>query len=283
MGKCIYCGQPAGFLRSKHKECEVAHLESLRLQDAGRQQIIQTTSEFIQGQLPYEELEAQVSPIEETHNLSRDERSSLFVKAWEEIINKSLEDGPISPEKETRLVKFQKQFGLEQEVLDRNGVLTRFTKSAVIRDLLDGKIPERLNLSGSLPINFQKDEQIVWVFSPVKYLEDKIQREYVGGSQGMSFRVMKGVYYRVGAFKGHSVDHQERVLVAIGILAITNKHIYFYSERKSFKIPYTKIVSFEPMNDGIGIMKDSANAKLQTFITEDGWFTNNLISNLAKL
>ena len=52
-------------------------------------------------------------------------------------------------------------------------------------------------------MNFQKGEQIVWAFPGADYLEDKTKRQYVGGSQGVSIRVMKkAVYYRVGAFKG---------------------------------------------------------------------------------
>src|ERR1700726_1933815 len=29
MGKCVYCGEPAGFLRGKHSECEKKHADAL--------------------------------------------------------------------------------------------------------------------------------------------------------------------------------------------------------------------------------------------------------------
>ena len=29
MGKCLYCGQGAGFFRNKHNECEAKHLKGL--------------------------------------------------------------------------------------------------------------------------------------------------------------------------------------------------------------------------------------------------------------
>lgn len=29
MGKCLYCGQDAGFFRNKHNECETKHLQGL--------------------------------------------------------------------------------------------------------------------------------------------------------------------------------------------------------------------------------------------------------------
>jgi hypothetical protein len=94
---------------------------------------------------------------------------------------------------------------------------------------------------------------------------------------------MKGVYYRVGAFKGHAVEYTERVHVDNGWIAITNKNIYFAGPRKSLRLSYPKIVSFEPFRDGIGVMRDATTAKLQVFVTGDGWFTYNLVTNLSQI
>jgi hypothetical protein len=94
---------------------------------------------------------------------------------------------------------------------------------------------------------------------------------------------MKGVYYRVGAFKGHAVESTERVHIDTGWVVITTKNIYFAGPQKSVRIPYAKIVSFEPFSDGIGLMRDAATAKPQIFVTGDGWFTYNLVTNLSQL
>lgn len=51
---------------------------------------------------------------------------------------------------------------------------------------------------------------------------------------------------------------------------------------KSFRVPFKKIVSFQPFSDAVGVMRDAANAKLQTFVTGDGWFTYNLLTNLSS-
>jgi hypothetical protein len=83
--------------------------------------------------------------------------------------------------------------------------------------------------------------------------------------------------------KGHSVDRIERIHIDTGLLAITNKNIYFSGEEKGFRIPYAKIVAFHPFDEGVGIIRDTANAKLQIFVTGDGWFTYNLVTNLANL
>ena len=67
------------------------------------------------------------------------------------------------------------------------------------------------------------------------------------------------------------------------MVVITDKNIYFAGPAKSIRVPYVKIVSFQPFTDGFGIIRDGANTKPQLFITGDGWFTYNLITNLARL
>jgi hypothetical protein len=148
---------------------------------------------------------------------------------------------------------------------------------------LNGVIPRRMKVGENLPINLQKDEEVVWVFPGCEYLEDTTRREYVGHSQGMSFRIMKGVYYRVGGFKGRPIDRTERVHIDTGIVVLTNEHIFFAGPLKAVRVPYAKIVSFQPFSDGIGIIRDASSAKPQIFVTGDGWFTYNLATNLAHL
>jgi hypothetical protein len=153
----------------------------------------------------------------------------------------------------------------------------------VLREVLNGVVPKRMTFNSNLPINFQKGEQIVWVFPESSYLEDKTRRQYVGQSKGVSVRVMKGVYYRVGAFQGQPVEWIERVHLDTGYVVITNKNLYFAGPSKSLRIPYKKIVSFLSFSDSIGIIRDAANAKPQIFVTGDGWFPYNLLTNLAQL
>lgn len=283
MGNCKYCGKPAGFLRAKHPECEAEHFKRESIIQSGRQSIIDAVLHSIKSSDNFDSLDNAVSQIEQSSFLPSSERKVHLINGWEKAVDNFLEDGILDVKEETRLVQFKEHFNLSQSELDKNGALTRITKAAVLRDVLDGKIPQRMSLHGSLPINFQKGEQLIWAFTQSSYLEDKTRRQYVGGSQGASIRIMKGVYYRVGAFKAKPVDTTVRVHVDTGWVAITNKNLYFAGSAKSLRIPFTKIVSFEPFNDGIGVMRDAATAKPQIFVTGDGWFTYNLVTNLAQI
>ena len=68
----------------------------------------------------------------------------------------------------------------------------------------------------------------------------------------------------------------ETVHADIGLLGLTNKHIYFAGSRKKFRVRHDSIVSFDPYDDGLGIMRDAQTARPQTFRTGDGWFVYNL-------
>lgn len=275
MGDCTYCGKPAGFLRGKHAECETQF-------NRGTQKIVFEVIRAIKETSDFEKLSNIIPNIEKSAFIPSGNRKQYLIKGWEDSVEQFLDDGLLDKQEEERLVKFKNHFKLSSGDLDRHGALTKTVKAAILRDVLDGVVPERMSLDGKLPINFQKNEQLVWAFQNSKYLEDKTRRTYVGGSQGASIRVMKGVYYRVGSFKGHAVDEIERVHVDTGWVAVTTKNIYFAGPQKSVRLPYPKIVSFEPFSNGIGVIRDAATAKPQIFITGDGWFTYNLVTNLAQ-
>ena len=194
-----------------------------------------------------------------------------------------LDDHVLTEAEEAALVALQQALPISQQHLDKNGAISKLAQAALLRDISNGVISQRVEFIGALPFNLQKSETLVWIFQKVEYFEEKTRTQYVGGSSGVSFRIAKGVYYRTGGFKGERVQTAETVHVDNGMLGVTTKHIYFSGSSKRFRINYNKIVSFEPYSDGIGLQRDAQTAKPQSFLTGDGWFTYNLIVNLAQM
>lgn len=283
MGNCTYCGNPAGFLRSSHAECEQQHVRRQNLMEGGKKRIAFEASQAIRGNQGLVELENKISAIEKSSLIPHAQCKEFLATAWEMAVDQFLEDGILDETEERRLVEFKNHFALSDSDLDKNGALTRTVKAIVLRDVLGGELPTRMSVDGNIPINFQKGEQLVWAFSGADYLEDKVKRQYIGGSKGISVRIMKGVYYRTGTFKGHTIERTERTHIDTGWVVATNKHIYFASPSKSLRIPYSKIISFIPFSDGFGLLRDATTAKPQIFVTGDGWFSYNLVTNLAQL
>ena len=214
--------------------------------------------------------------------LSPVEQRDVLAQAWEAAVEGSLEDGTLTLEEENALVRYLRHFDLTQEDVDANGAYHNMVKSIVIREAAEGIIPNRLGDATNLPFNLMKSEQLVWVINDVDYYEIKTMRERRGTSHGLSVRVAKGLYYRPGTFRSRAVEWDETVHADSGVLGVTSKHIYFHGPKKRFRVRYDKIVSFEPYNDGIEIMRDAQTAKPQAFRTGDGWFIYNLVSNLAQ-
>ena len=276
MAKCEFCDQEAGFLRKRHKECQEKY-------ESGSQKILDITQDAILTNKDLNSIDTEIKGISQESFLDEPEVKLLLVEAWENSVKQALEDNVLTKQEEEALGSFRDRFALSQDELDRKGAFSKLVKGAVVRELLEGNLPQRVKVEGTLPFNFQKSESLVWVFQNVEYYEQRTRRQYVGGYSGVSVRVAKGVYYRVGGFRGNPIVTQDSVHVDTGTLAITNKHIYFAGNGKAFKIAYDKIVSFTPYSDGIGVQRDALTARPQSFVTGDGWFTYNLLSNLAKM
>lgn len=283
MPNCKYCGKPAGFFRWKHSECHDKHQSHVREIERSLSVIKDLAIASLESKSNCELLKRKIIEIQDRLSIPDSQIRLVLIEAWEKIVEYFLDDGILDEAEEVGLNDFKSCFALSQEELNKNGAFLKMGKATVLREVLNGVIPSNVTLNTNLSVNLQKDEQIVWAFPNSKYLEDKTRRQAVGSSQGVSVRVMKGLYYRTGTFKGRSISYTERVHVDTGLVIVTNKNIYFVGSQKSLRLPYGKIISFEPFSDGIGIMRDASTAKPQIFVTEDGWFIYNLVTNLSKL
>lgn len=275
MPNCKYCGTPAGFFHWQHAECGREHEE-------GKEELAKVVTGAASDSSPLDSLLERVNRVAEKSYISSDEARSLTIRAWNAAVDHSLERGVLELGQEQRLIAIKNHLSLTQFEADSSGAFSKVVKAGVIREVMSGVVPHRMTVT-ELPVNLQKGEQVVWVFLHCDYLEDKTHRQYVGGSRGVSIRVMKGVYYHVGDFRGHTIERTDREHVDTGTVVITDRNVYFAGPAKSLRIPYSKIVSFQPFSDGIGLTRDAAGAKPQILVTHDGWFTYNLVTNLAKL
>ena len=273
MGECSFCGKSAGFLRSAHKECQVKY-------DSGVETISELLLASAKGKTNLETTENEVRQIAASSFVYEEILRQCALKALELAVDYALDDDLLTEEEERAIDKYKTHFGLSPEQVSSSPAYVKLVKAGVLREIFEGKIPDRVNIVGDLPVNFQKSEQLIWVFNEVEYLQPRTRTTYEGASRGVSLRIVKGVYYRTGQFKGRPVQQTSFVTIDNGILALTNKHLYFAGTMKSLRVPYSKIVTFQPYSDGLAINRGLA--KPDVFITGDGWFTYNLVSSLAS-
>jgi len=72
-----------------------------------------------------------------------------------------LADGLLSDTDENNLVALEDEFQLTQTELDQKGAYTKVVQAHVLRELADGKLPDKFGVKGNLPFNMQRGAQSV--------------------------------------------------------------------------------------------------------------------------
>lgn len=225
MAKCPYCNKSSGFFRKKHNACEKKYLEGI----SDVKTILRGFFSDSKSSL------AAIKNIAEISFISHNKLNELFESVYSETVDNMLEDGLLREDEETSLAEFQEFYSINQDVLNKNNAQTKVVGASILRNMFAGKvISGRLKIDGNLPFNFLKNEKLVFLYSPVLLSEQRINTEYEGGSSGVSIRIARGLYYRTSAFKGRPIKKEVTIPISYGMMALTNKHLYFSSTKKKF-------------------------------------------------
>ena len=273
MGLCRLCHEKAGFLRSEHKAC----VEKQKSADPLLRDLFFKHKEDPRPILAEAQKIADESFIANLQSYKMDLFSSM--------VHEALETDGLTEAEETKLDNLLGYLGLTPE--DCKEALMKKGKGVVIREILAGRLPQQSGVHFTTPVILGKDEQIIWAWSGVAFYEMREHKSFEGGSQGVSLRIAKGVYYRIGSFKGHPVVTTRQTHVGEGALIFTNKHLFWAGDgtTKSLKIAWKKLISVQGYSDGIGLQAEGARIKPMTFSlgSDDGWFAKNLAENIPRL
>lgn len=217
-----------------------------------------------------------VSKVAMPAKLDVDTVRAAVMASLDEVVDQALHDGILSEDEESRIVDFMAHYHLTVNDLPL-ALGERLTQAAVIRDLMEGKVNPRLEVT-DMPFNIGKKEIVIWVFRNVHAYEHKTGYRYEGGSRGTSIRIAKGVYWRVGNYKGHKVPVKQRISIGSGPLTITNKYLYFMGE-KSLRVAHNKIISIVPTGSSVLVGRDLVRSHTLELDTGDNWALVNMLSN----
>jgi len=115
---------------------------------------------------------------------------------------------------------------------------------------------------------FLKKKEVAHYQAECELLEERTKREYVGGYSGLSIRVAKGVSWRVGGFKGKPIEKTEMSKVDQGSLVVTNKRLVFSGDRKSFSVPYSKLIDIDLFKDAVKLNREG-KIRREYFVVPD--------------
>lgn len=185
--------------------------------------------------------------------LSEKDIKGIKIDAYAAALTATKLDGKITKSEEEELEKIQNYLKLDdREISKRKEELTRLR---LLSEIQEGNIPTLTSTN----VITQKDEKVYWI-EPSSLLEERaVNRRYAGGSQGVSFKIMKGVSYRIGGHKGHYVADKENVKVSSGKLIITNKRLIFSGDNKSFSTRIDKIIDINLFANGLKFSEINKN------------------------
>lgn len=174
---------------------------------------------------------------------------------YKQAVQKAIADNHLSQEEQLSIDQLRKNLGLSEEDLHLDkSTEEKYNYLLFLQALDNGFLPSKPDTV----IVLQRNEVTHWE-TPAKLLISKIVTTgYTSGSRGVSIKVMKGLYYRMGSSRSAPI-RQEVSTEYPGVLVITSKRVVFTSASKSFSIPFTQLISFQPYSDGIGLQKANSN------------------------
>lgn len=263
MARCPYCGEPAGLFRPSHKSCQARHAEAIKLVESVSQRAALQASDLAA-------LEKQVRDTARSGWMSGDDlRKALVGGAEQALASRETGDEPDRPyalithDQEAALARFLKQFNLAvQPDLEPGGWAVRLALELTIRDVLEGELPRHFSPIGLPMFNLAAGESVVWAVTGAELLEEKTVRSAAGYYGGPSFRVARGVYWRMGGFRAHPISHTEVAVADKGVAAFGTVSFYFGGSKRDLRVPWARVVAFHPYSDGFALTRDGGSGKL---------------------
>ena len=238
-------------------------------------------AEYFTGQKPMQRVMQISQQIMTVMPLTEEQKQDMYFYMLNQAAENFMKDGLLTDDEEKRIDEYIFMLGLSTSNLPakyQNSEICRIEQGKMLKQLQKGIIPQT-NIAA--PILLGRGEAVLWRYDGVTMWQEKIKKEFVGGHSGFTFRIVKGVNYRTGSFRGHPVEHSYMDQAGTGSLYITNKHIIFHSPLRSVKIPYKKIIGLNPYQDGMGVQQDGANAKRLVFQGFDCSFVMNIMSFIS--
>jgi hypothetical protein len=179
--------------------------------------------------------------------LSDDDLRFFRTELFQRACDAAGADRRLTPPEEESLNRLMQRFSIDTNSSSIQRSARDLPKFRLLYEIDQGNLPV-LQLPG---IVLRGGEQAHAAVRASLLEERVIRKTYQGGSQGVSFRIARGVSYRVGGHRGQIKTETGIVPVSTGVLALTSKRVVFHGDRKSLNATWNKVGSAELHNNGI--------------------------------
>ena len=171
----------------------------------------------------------------------------------DELVKAEIADGTLSPDGQKKIFDSASKIDVDLQVdADTEKLMARLRLNW---DLDHGELPV-VGTELSLP----KGEVCHFTRSCQWHENRTITRSVSYGGLAGSFRIAKGIRYRVGNVHLQRITSESLTLIDQGKLYVTNKRVIFMGQKRNTNIKYAAILSIEPYSDAVCIEKDSGKS-----------------------
>jgi hypothetical protein len=204
----------------------------------------ETTKMFLNGNLVISEANNYIEKRRIELNLGEEDIKGIKVNLYKLVFDKALDDFKLTKDEEEELNKLQKDLNISDEEIYRTKKM--LAKYSLLREIQNGNLP---NVSVSNLI-LKKEEKVYWIAKAFLSTEKIVTKKIGGVYSGVSFRIVKGVTYRVGSIKAETIREKTESAIG-GELILTNKRVIWRGEGKSVVASWDKIIDIEFSSTGI--------------------------------
>ena len=254
---------------------EVAYLFSLRRAfDLGGDDIMKVEEELV-----HPRFRSAIADVMSDQRVTEEERAALTrlgrglrISPWVQteafrssaselltrLMDANLADRRLSPDEQENFAIVARQLGINASFDEATESL--LNRCALLWRIENGDIP-----IVDVPIQLQRGEVCHFV-TPASWHEFRKSTRTVGYySQGVSLRIARGVYYRVGASRPQRVTTEGLTEIDAGTLYLTSKRVLFDGATKNSSIRLSNLIGYEVYSDGLKLEKGSGRSPYLLF------------------
>jgi hypothetical protein len=275
MGRCVYCDQPAGFLRRRHAECHERHARALAI-------IPELFSKALHSSLPATRFGDLLKDAAGASFIKPRDLGSICIAGMSRMIDEVLQERLLTRTEEERISEIRDALG--SSITDVSELSEKLIKIGMLRELNNGELPDRVTVVGPMPIELKGHERVIWIFNNVISFRRRNSPDARPERAGIAFPATdKDLYCGMGAFVNDPVPMDDLLEEATGDLVVTDRNIYFIFGDGQRRIPMAKISALQPHADGIQVTCEEPQGRSRAFKLGDPWLAANLIVRLTVL
>jgi hypothetical protein len=217
---CKNCGKKLSFFTSETlcKKCKIAY-ETLC-----KERKVAYESELLKVE---KEILAIKKVTEQQLELLKKQDKQSLLKLYSRLYDQFEADKELEEQEIGILQKIQEAFSLTNDDIKFDERIRPYIYVNSIKK--EGKLPSvNLRIEGGGQIILKKDEIVHFADTAVLKELKTVSLGYSGGSHGISFPIVKGIRYRVGAFRGHMLKEDRLVETSQGALLITTQRLFLH-------------------------------------------------------